>query len=73
MAIFARSERPPGMSGMPPQPDISEGVPEAGAIPDVDQTLLSGPNLAMCGRLPVGKEFLDVDAVWSSAAMCPAC
>ena len=28
---------------------------------------------AMCGRLPVGKGFLDGDAVLVGAAMCPAC
>ena len=27
----------------------------------------------MCGRLPVGKGFLDGDAVLVGAAMCPAC
>ncbi len=31
------------------------------------------PSLAMCGRLPVGKGFLDGDAELVGAAMCPAC
>ncbi len=31
------------------------------------------PLLAMCGRLPVGKGFLDGDAELVGAAMCPAC
>ncbi len=32
-----------------------------------------GPGLAMCGRLPVGKGFLDGDTELVGAAMCPAC
>ena len=28
---------------------------------------------AMCGRLPVGKGFLDSDAMLVDAAMCSAC
>jgi len=29
--------------------------------------------IAMCGRLPVGKDFFDDDAELVGAAMCPAC
>ncbi len=29
--------------------------------------------IAICGRLPVGKGFLDGDAVLVGAAICPAC
>jgi len=33
---------------------------------------LSGPLIAICGRLPVGKGILDGDAVLVGAAICPA-
>jgi len=31
------------------------------------------PFVAICGRLPVGKGFLDGNAVLVGAAICPAC
>jgi len=29
--------------------------------------------IAMCGRLPFGKDYFDVNAKLVGAAMCPAC
>jgi hypothetical protein len=48
------------MSALPPKAEVIVGWPGL-------------PILAMCGRLPVGKVFVDVYAELVGAAMCSAC
>ena len=48
-------------------PAMSAMTPIADQIPHRSETTLS----AMCGRLPVGKDFLHVCS-WVGAAMCSA-
>ena len=44
-----------------------------GGKAEVFQGVAKSPLIAMCGRLPVGKGFLDGYAELVGAAMCPAC
>ena len=44
-----------------------------GCYPVVRFSGLGRGFIAMCGRLPVGKGFIDAKAMLVGAAMCPAC
>ena len=63
----------------PPRPRpsaLKEPSPE-GLVLDLKADQICGrmecPEIAICGRLPVGKGFLDGNAVLVGAAICPAC